>query len=434
VDERQTHPAAVALAAAVDALMSVELDGLSAVELAGVLADVEVQRRRLAAVDHRLLAEVGELGVAGEYGRTGAVDLLVNLLRVTPREARARIERAQDLGPRRALTGEPLAPLFPATAAAVGAGANSAQHADVIADCLEHVSRIASAEVTDAAEALLVDAARREQPRQLARTAALLLARLDPDGIQPAEDEMERRRGFSLAKHADGSATPRGRWTAELVAAWEAIFDSLAAPNPSAELPDQRSAAQRRHDALAEAAHRLLRSGTLPPAGGSPVAILAITTLRELAAGTGIAITGHGEQLSTATLLQLAGDAALVPVICTDTGGVLAYGRERRLASRGQRLALAARDRGCSFPGCTRPAAWTEVHHVVSWLREGGTDLDNLCLLCRYHHRHFAIHGWEAQMINGVPHWRPPSWLDPERKPIRNTAHHPPDLDFREVA
>jgi hypothetical protein len=113
---------------------------------------------------------------------------------------------------------------------------------------------------------------------------------------------------------------------------------------------------------------------------------------------------------------------------------VLAYGRGRRLASKGQRLALGARDKGCTFPGCTRPAAWTEVHHVREWNRGGSTDLDQMCLVCRFHHRHFAAFGWEVVMLDGVPHWRPPDWLDPHRQPIRNTAHHPPDLTFSTVA
>jgi hypothetical protein len=185
---------------------------------------------------------------------------------------------------------------------------------------------------------------------------------------------------------------------------------------------------------MADAAARLLRSATLPSAGGSPVTILASTTITELQQGLGIATTGHGEQLSISRLLQMAADAHLVPVICNDTGGILAYGRGRRLASKGQRLSLAARDRGCSFPGCNRPAAWTEVHHTRDWVRGGQTNIDEMCLLCRYHHRHFAKLGWEVVMTDGVPHWIPPAWLDPERRPRRNTTQHLNDFNFGNVA
>ena len=59
----------------------------------------------------------------------------------------------------------------------------------------------------------------------------------------------------------------------------------------------------------------------------------------------------------------------------------------------------------------------------------GPTDLDNLTLLCGYHHRNFEALGWACQMTDGVPEWLPPRWLDPEQKPIRNTAHHI-EIDF----
>jgi hypothetical protein len=117
-------------------------------------------------------------------------------------------------------------------AAAVRAGEVSAQHVEVISAALDRVWLVAKPEVVPVAEELLVPAARHEHPRQLAKTAQLLLARLDPDGLEPREEETDRRRGFSLAKLADGSSIPRGRFTPELTAAWEAIFDSLAAPEP----------------------------------------------------------------------------------------------------------------------------------------------------------------------------------------------------------
>jgi hypothetical protein len=434
MDERQTCSPAEALRDAVDALLDCDPGSLSGVEVARMLADVEVQRRRLEAVDQRLVAEVAQRGIAAEYARTSPVDLLVELLRITPREARARVGRADDLGPRRALTGEPLGPLFAATADAVRAGEVSAAQADVITGALDRVSQLGPAALP-VAEALLVEAARHQHAKELARTASVLLARLDPDGLEPGEEQLERRRGFSLAKLPDGSAIPRGRWTAELVALWEPILDALAAPHPGEDgIADQRSAAQRRHDAMAEAAGRLLRSGVLPPAGGAPVTVLAVTTVAELAAGAGVAVTGHGEQLSIARLLAMSGEAQVLPVVCNQSGGIVAYGRGRRLASTGQRLALAARDRGCCFPGCNRPAAWTEVHHIRDWADGGGTDIDNLCLLCRFHHRYFARFGWEAVMIDGTPHWRPPAWLDPHRRPRRNTAHHLADFDFRGAA
>ncbi len=124
-------------------------------------------------------------------------------------------------------------------------------------------------------------------------------------------------------------------------------------------------------------------------------------------------------------------EAAIVPVVLNEAGGILAYGRTRRLASHGQRLALIARDGGCVFPGCTAPAAWAEVHHIREWQDGGSTDIDNMCLLCRHHHRHFAELGWQVRMsIDGVPEWLPPPWFDPDQQPVRNIAHQLRDFAF----
>jgi hypothetical protein len=73
----------------------------------------------------------------------------------------------------------------------------------------------------------------------------------------------------------------------------------------------------------------------------------------------------------------------------------LEVGRTSRVVTAGQRVALAVRDGGCSFPDCDRPPAWCEAHHLRHWLHGGPTDLANLALLCRAHHR--AVHegGWQ---------------------------------------
>jgi 5-methylcytosine-specific restriction protein A len=61
-------------------------------------------------------------------------------------------------------------------------------------------------------------------------------------------------------------------------------------------------------------------------------------------------------------------------------------GRITYAVSSGQRRALVARDRGCIVPGCKRKARWCEAHHVIPWPK-GPTDLDNLVLLCKRHHK-----------------------------------------------
>jgi hypothetical protein len=89
--------------------------------------------------------------------------------------------------------------------------------------------------------------------------------------------------------------------------------------------------------------------------------------------------------------------ALLPPVLGGAPTQPLDVGRTTRVVQPAQRTALAVRDGGCVFPDCDRPLAWCEAHHLVHWLDGGPTDLDNLVLLCRAHHR--AVHegGWRLQ-------------------------------------
>src|SRR6185436_12823419 len=106
-----------------------------------------------------------------------------------------------------------------------------------------------------------------------------------------------------------------------------------------------------------------------------------------------------------------------------DAGGVLSYGLRRRVASIGQRRALAARDRGCSFPTCDRPPDWCESHHVTPWVDGGPTDLDNLTLFVR-----FSPPGTPETWLGGTyARWAASVGTTPLDRPNSNSSpeHHP---------
>lgn len=415
----------------IDELLECHLSALPSCEVLERVRRLERIRRRLAAVDHHLLAEVQVRRMAGAYGRSSTADLLVDELRISPAEAKERVRQAGDLGSRKNLTGESLPPLLPLTSSAVRVGELSSAHVSVISDVLEAAPPTWSPQVLRSVEESLIGFARQEHPGALRRTAALLMARLDPDGAEPRDAAVYRRRELTLTRNRDGSGCLRGRLTAEATAVWDTVLDSLSAPLAAEDgCRDDRSAGQRRHDALAEAGQRLLRSGDLPAAGGVPVTILVRTTPADLASARGVALSARGDRLPLCDLLPAAGDGEIVSAAVGRDGEVLALGRSRRLASRAQRLALAARDGGCTFPGCDRPAAWTEVHHVVPWERGGATDVENMCLVCRFHHRELDRNGWQVAMRGGVAKWLPPPLVDPARTPRRNTAHHLPEITF----
>ena len=87
------------------------------------------------------------------------------------------------------------------------------------------------------------------------------------------------------------------------------------------------------------------------------------------------------------------------------------------------RRAVILRDRHCAWPGCDRPAAASDVHHIRHKRDGGETSAWNCCLLCEFHHE-TCIHRWGWQVIlhpDGTTEARSPDG----RQVLRN--HAPPD-------
>ena len=61
---------------------------------------------------------------------------------------------------------------------------------------------------------------------------------------------------------------------------------------------------------------------------------------------------------------------------------------------------------------------WCDRHHIIDWINGGPTDLDNLTLVCRYHHTHFLQKGWTCRInADELPEWIPPWWIDQHQRP-----------------
>jgi hypothetical protein len=93
------------------------------------------------------------------------------------------------------------------------------------------------------------------------------------------------------------------------------------------------------------------------------------------------------------TVQRIACDASIAIAVDDDVGHTMYEGRTQRFPTPAQRREVMRRDRHCRFPGCTH-ATFTNVHHIVPWKPGGRTDLDNLALLCLYHHRLVHGEGW----------------------------------------
>ena len=397
-----------------------ELSRVSDSDLSAELRDLETLRRRFAVVDHALIGELDRRGLAGRMvvGTTAA--LLQGLLRLSPGEAKDRVTAARACGIRTSITGDPLPPERPALAAAQADGTVSAEHTRVVLGALGHLPAAVSYEDEQLAEKHLVEAATTLRPREVAAVGRRILAHLDPDGSLASEAEQHRHRGFTLHPEADGSYSAHGRLTATCGALLLASLTPRSAPRPSGDSgPDPRNHAQRLHDALEELAGVVVRRNELPDSG-APAQVIITMTAEQLATRQGLAETSSGHPLTVTAALALADEAALNLLMTDASGAVLSLGRTRRIATRSQTLALIARDGGCTFPGCDKPPEWCQRHHIVSWADGGRTDLDNLTLVCGYHHREFDRAGWSCRMTDGRPHWIPPAWIDPTRTPRSN--------------
>jgi hypothetical protein len=93
----------------------------------------------------------------------------------------------------------------------------------------------------------------------------------------------------------------------------------------------------------------------------------------------------YGGLIDTDTVRRIACDATIAVALDDDVGHTMYEGRATRFPSDAQRREVRRRDRHCRFPGCTN-VTFTNVHHIVPWKPSGRTDLDNLALLCLFHH------------------------------------------------
>jgi hypothetical protein len=141
-------------------------------------------------------------------------------------------------------------------------------------------------------------------------------------------------------------------------------------------------------------------------------------------AGAGATVGGvdAGTLLAPETVRRIACDAAILPAVLGTEREVLDWGRTKRLFTPGQTRRLWVRDGGCTWPGCTIPAAWTDAHHLIHWVHGGATDLDNAALLCGRHHTLVHTRRHAGTLTHGRVQWDPtPGSYD---RLLELRAHH----------
>lgn len=438
-------------------VLSMSDSGLVAVTeaLAAVSRRVDALTARCAAgLAQRSPADAGNSGLARRFGHSTPASLLAAVKGNRHTDAAKLVSLGEATEPRSTFTGERLAPKRPRVAEGLASGELSVEAASVITGFLDRVEVRASISDREWAEELLAARAPIVGVDGLHRLVKQLEARLDPEGVKPREDELRAERTLRIWEDTAGMINLRGRFDpatgapikvaieslvgAELYAARDASprFGESCASSGSAAtsdpaLAERRSIGQMNADALADIARLAISTDDNALPALRHAAVVARIELADLEANRGHAtIDGIAQPVSAATARQLAASAGVIPVVCGGKGEVLDLGRDTRLFTKAQRLALAERDGGCAHPDCHRPISYTQAHHIRWWKRHAGpTDLDNGVLLCAYHHHLLHDDGWGIFIRDNRAWFIPPPHIDPDQRP--RPGNRSPHLELR---
>ena len=418
-------------------------DALARLDADDVRQRLDGLRRLEGATTAAIAAAVAALERAGGVAADGAPSTAEWLKANTGRSGRqaAQMARlARDLGD------------LPDTAAALADGRIGADAADVIVKA----TRDGRLGTPDDVEAELLPVATAAPPEQLHRHVRARQQEADGAAMLRDEQRQRARRRLSMVQRHDGGMWDvAGALPNEVGARLRTALDAFDHADGRATPPDQRRRPdQRLADALDLLVTSVLDHGLAPGTGGitrphlsvlvdvatidadlvrddasTPDAADAAITpdhpaWAELPAGT----TPWGGHLSPQAVRRVLCDAAVSRIVMAGDSQVLDVGRTTRTWSEPQRRAVNARDRGCRGPNCTRPIAWTQVHHLQWWRHDGPTSVANGLALC--HHCHHLVHdrGWTVTLAQATAAatWTSPAGAVTTTRPHRPTSRQRP--------
>ena len=413
---------------AIDTLDTVEPWRYSTTELMQVVPALSGAIHTLEAIRVALVGELDKQGVPGGVGSSSTAAWLANntTLSIGASNRVTKFGAALDA--------------HPEIAAAYQAKLINDEAARLIVAFLEKPPPGMPVEAVASVRAHLLDVAKNGDIRELRVHISRLRETFDADDTPPSEDT--DRNEFYASTILNGRMVVKGDFDAETGEMLLSALSPLSTPRPTdAAGPDNRTPAQRRADAFTEILRRYLDAGVSPEDGGERPHLHLHIQARDLAATeaateeehsgpdnayffdlfgrTGVGRMPWMGAMSIEAARRIACDSVVHPIVMDEHGSPLDLGRSTRTANRKLRRALVARDGGCAFRGCGRPAAWCDAHHIQHWADGGATDFDNLVLLCRFHHR--LIHHSEWEVVMGPdrhPWFIPPARVDPLRRPI----------------
>ena len=415
---------ACVIAAGLEQLADAEYWKFAGDDLLGTARSIEHLARRMYAVQVAVAGEIDLARLSQVHGQTSTAVLLRNALNIGPGDAAARVRTARQVLPQDAPSCGEIPPQLPELGDALHTGDLGPEHTGIVIRTMAKIPTSVPVEIRGDAERTLVGYARTMDPVDLNKVAAALLVKLDPDGDFEPKDPVDRCELALGTRDVRTGLTPiRGRLDDSTVAAFLAATDPHARPRPEVDgIKDQRSAATRLAQALSTVLDGYLALGDGPVQGGERPHVTMTVQYDALTELLGKAtLTAAGTPVSPAMARRLLCDCDVIPAVLGQDGEPLDIGRATRIWPAGIRRAAVLRDGGCVFPGCDRPARWTEVHHIVFWVNGGPTSLDNAACLCGVHHILIHQGDWQIRMAkDGRPDVIPPTWIDPQQRPRRN--------------
>ncbi|SDS32810.1 HNH endonuclease signature motif containing protein [Microterricola viridarii] len=396
-------------------------------EAVGRLVDA-LRIRAAGEVAFRSRRELGEDRLSAKKGCRNGVELLARTTLASERTITQRMRLGAATRARVALTGDTMPARFEQVADALRAGSLGYDSAAAIIDTLDPIrARVGDLNVEHAETALVAAATgpTLESPLPFAADEVRGQARvwesvLDEDGTEPIEERAMAARGISGGLTRDGLVHRRMALLPEVDAKFETLLNAYLSPRskPSFADPDPgqpkdpRATAQARHDVFASLIDGAARSAAAPTMGGAAPTVLVSVRQADLASGAGSGfIEGCEAPISLRAVEQFVCAGGQQHVLIDGDGRLVSLSSTDRVFNAAQRRAISLRDGGCIIPGCSIPAAWSEIHHVIAYRDGGETETCNGVLLCWYHHRTIETSGWRILMIDGVPHVKPPPWL-----------------------
>ncbi len=440
VTEARTEPALRGVEDLVDWARRLVDDGRDRSDAEAVRSDI-AGWERLASVAATGLAEavrrLDHLGGVAEDGAATTAEWLTANTRRSGRDAARLARLATNL------------PDLPETRDALASGRITDEAADAVVRAARD-GRLGSPGDVDGA---LVELAATSSPEDLRARIRQRQQAADATAMLRDERRQQVRRSARLWRKRTGMWGLAGELPDEVGQQLRTALDAFDHPDPPSTPDEQRRRPdQRLADALAALTGAALDRGLAPGTGGIVRPHLSVLVHADTVSADLAHADAHhpdaptaapspddprwadlpggelpwGGTLSPQAVRRICCDASVSRIVMAGTSQVLDVGRATREWSGPQRRAINARDHGCRGPSCSRPIAWTQVHHLLWWRRGGATSVDNGLALCHHCHRLVHDRGWTVELdpATATATWRSPAGTTVVTRPHRPATTH----------